>query len=40
MTINKAQEQSIVNGWMNLHTPVFSHGQLYVTLFAALLQLT
>jgi hypothetical protein len=26
MTINKAQEQSIVNVGMNLHTSVFSHG--------------
>jgi hypothetical protein len=32
MTINKAQAQSIINIGIDLHTPVFSHGQLYVAL--------
>jgi len=32
MTINKAQGQSIINVGIDLHTPVFSHGQLYVAL--------
>ena len=32
MTINKAQGQSIINIGIDLHTPVFSHGQLYVAL--------
>ncbi|KAI8555142.1 hypothetical protein RHMOL_Rhmol05G0151400 [Rhododendron molle] len=32
MTINKAQGQSIKFVGVDLHTPVFSHGQLYVAL--------
>ncbi|KIK35018.1 hypothetical protein CY34DRAFT_96896 [Suillus luteus UH-Slu-Lm8-n1] len=32
MTINKAQGQSIKWVGLNLWTPVFSHGQLYVAL--------
>ena len=32
MTINKAQEQSIYYVGIDLHVPVFSHGQLYVAL--------
>jgi hypothetical protein len=32
MTINKSQGQSIVNVGIDLHNPVFSHGQLYVAL--------
>jgi hypothetical protein len=32
MTINKSQGQSIVNVGIDLRTPVFSHGQLYVAL--------
>src|SRR5712672_1256311 len=31
MTINKAQGQSVKYVGIDLHTPVFSHGQLYVT---------
>jgi len=32
MTINKSQGQSIINVAIDLHSPVFSHGQLYVAL--------
>ena len=32
MTINKAQGQSIANVGIDLRTPVFAHGQLYVAL--------
>ena len=32
MTINKSQGQSVVNVGLDLCTPVFSHGQLYVAL--------
>jgi ATP-dependent DNA helicase PIF1 len=32
MTINKSQGQSIMNVGIDLHTPVFAHGQLYVAL--------
>ena len=32
MTINKSQGQSIVHVGIDLLTPVFSHGQLYVAL--------
>jgi hypothetical protein len=32
MTINKAQGQSIINVGIDVRTPVFSHGQLYVAL--------
>ena len=32
MTINKAQGQSIIYVGIDFHTPVFSHGQLYVAL--------
>ncbi|OBZ77761.1 ATP-dependent DNA helicase PIF1 [Grifola frondosa] len=32
MTINKAQGQSVINVGLDLHTSVFSHGQLYVAL--------
>ncbi|KAG2743363.1 helicase-like protein [Suillus brevipes Sb2] len=32
MTINKAQGQSVKWVGLNLRTPVFSHGQLYVAL--------
>ena len=32
MTINKAHGQSIKWVGLNLHTPVFGHGQLYVAL--------
>ena len=32
MTINKAQGQSIINVGIDLCSPVFSHGQLYVAL--------
>ena len=32
MTINKAQGQFIVNVGIDLRTPVFSHGQLYIAL--------
>ena len=32
MTINKSQGQSVANVGLDLHTPVFPHGQLYVSL--------
>ncbi|CAG8748191.1 1977_t:CDS:1, partial [Cetraspora pellucida] len=32
MTINKSQGQSIKHVGLDLRTPVFSHGQLYVAL--------
>ena len=32
MTINKSQGQSLTYTGLDLHTPVFSHGQLYVAL--------
>ncbi|KIO01662.1 hypothetical protein M404DRAFT_149372 [Pisolithus tinctorius Marx 270] len=32
MTINKSQGQSVKNVGIDLHSPVFSHGQLYVAL--------
>jgi len=32
MTINKSQDQEVKNVGLDLHTPVFSHGQLYVAL--------
>ena len=32
MTINKSQGQSVKNVGLDLHSSVFSHGQLYVTL--------
>jgi ATP-dependent exoDNAse (exonuclease V) alpha subunit len=32
LTINKAQGQSVRYVGVNLHEPVFSHGQLYVVL--------
>ena len=32
MIINKSQRQSVANVGLDLHTPVFSHGQLYVAL--------
>jgi ATP-dependent DNA helicase PIF1 len=32
MTINKSQGQSLKYTGLDLHTPVFSHGQLYVAL--------
>ena len=32
MTINKAQGQTVQHVGLDLHTPVFSHGQLYVAL--------
>lgn len=32
MTINKSQGQSVQHVGVNLTTPVFSHGQLYVAL--------
>jgi len=32
MTINKSQDQGVKNVGLNLHTPVFSHRQLYVAL--------
>ena len=32
LTINKAQGQSVRHVGVNLHEPVFSHGQLYVAL--------
>jgi hypothetical protein len=32
MTINKSQGQSVTHVGLDLHTPVFSHGQLYVAL--------
>ena len=32
MTINKSQGQSVTHMGLDLHTPVFSHGQLYVAL--------
>ena len=32
MIINKSQGQSVANVGLDLHTPVFSHGQLYVAL--------
>jgi len=35
MTINKAQGQSVKYVGIDLHTPVFSHGQLYVTFSRA-----
>jgi hypothetical protein len=31
-TINKAQGQSIINISIDLHSPIFSHGQLYIAL--------
>lgn len=35
MTINKAQGQSVKHVGIDLRTPVFSHGQLYVALSRA-----
>jgi hypothetical protein len=35
MTINKAQGQSLKVVGIHLHTPVFSHGQLYVAISRA-----
>ena len=35
LTINKAQGQSVKHVGIDLHTPVFSHGQLYVALSRA-----
>ena len=32
MTINKSQGQSLGTAGMDLHQPVFAHGQLYVAL--------
>ncbi|CAG8854438.1 19380_t:CDS:1, partial [Gigaspora margarita] len=32
MTINKSQDQSVKHVGLDLRTPVFSHGQLYVAL--------
>lgn len=32
MTVNKAQGQSLKVVGIHLHTPVFSHGQLYVAI--------
>ncbi|KIK19419.1 hypothetical protein PISMIDRAFT_63125, partial [Pisolithus microcarpus 441] len=32
MTINKSQGQSVQHVGLDLHTPIFSHGQLYVAL--------
>jgi ATP-dependent exoDNAse (exonuclease V) alpha subunit len=32
MTINKSQGQSVTHVGLDLQTPVFSHGQLYVAL--------
>ena len=32
MTVNKSQGQSVWHVGLNLQTPVFSHGQLYVAL--------
>jgi ATP-dependent exoDNAse (exonuclease V), alpha subunit - helicase superfamily I member len=32
MTINKSQGQSVKHVGLDLHAPVFSHGQLYVAL--------
>jgi ATP-dependent exoDNAse (exonuclease V) alpha subunit len=32
MTINKSQGQFVQNVGLHLHTPVFTHGQLYVAL--------
>ena len=32
MTVNKSQGQSVQNVGLDLRTPVFSHGQLYVAL--------
>ena len=32
MTITKSQGQSVANVGLDLHTPVFFHGQLYVAL--------
>ena len=32
MTVNKSQGQSLKNVGLDLRTPVFSHGQLYVGL--------
>ncbi len=32
MTINKSQGQSVTYVGLDLHTPIFSHGQLYVAL--------
>ncbi len=32
MTINKAQGQTSTTRWLDLRSPVFSHGQLYVAL--------
>jgi ATP-dependent exoDNAse (exonuclease V) alpha subunit len=32
MTINKAQGQTVQHVGLDLHIPVFSHGQLYVAL--------
>ena len=32
MTINKSQGQSVKHVGIDLHTPVFTHGQLYVAL--------
>ena len=32
MTVNKSQGQSLKHVGLDLRTPIFSHGQLYVTL--------
>ena len=32
MTVNKSQGQSVKHIGLDLHVPVFSHGQLYVAL--------
>ena len=32
MTINKAQGQSLEHVGLDLHTPVFTHGQFYVAI--------
>jgi ATP-dependent exoDNAse (exonuclease V) alpha subunit len=35
MTTNKSQGQSVKHVGIDLHTPVFTHGQLYVALSQA-----
>lgn len=39
MTINKSQGQSVCHDGLDLHIPIFSHGQLYVPFHTALLEI-
>jgi hypothetical protein len=35
MTINKTQEQSLNNVGIDFHSPIFTHGQLYIAVSQA-----